>query len=287
MMRPPGWDAWRICAIALTCLVSGGCSAFTSGKGLNPFEHTHRLSDTAEELREANPGILHLPRELARQPLPPYTVEPGDVLSVQPVDAASPVRLPADQTVLSDGTIQLGEYGQVQVFGRTLPEVEGIVHALVTAKTPGAGAITARLVSRAGRVFYVLGEVNAPGAFPLHGRETVLDAILAAGGLTQRAAHNNIVLSRPSHPEECRTVLPVCYDQIVQLGDTTTNYQIAPGDRVFVPGKTLAEKLFGDDDSCSCGVHVPCVAPAARIHAECLPTPPRRGTIPVSSVFHP
>jgi protein involved in polysaccharide export with SLBB domain len=267
MMGPPGWDAWRICAIALTCLVSGGCSAFTSGKGLNPFEHTHRLSDTAEELREANAGILDVPRELARQPLPLYTVELGDVLSVQPVDATSPVRLPADQTVLPDGTIHFGEYGQVQVFGRTLPEVEGVVHAVVAAKTPGVGAIAARLVSRPSKVFYVLGEVNAPGAFPLHGRETVLDAILEAGGLTQRASHDNIILSRPSHPDECRTVLPVCYDQIVQLGDTTTNYQIAPGDRVFVPGKTLTEKILGDDDLCSCGAHVPCVLPA-RIHAE-------------------
>jgi hypothetical protein len=32
-------------------------------------------------------------------------------------------------------------------------------------------------------------------------------------------------------------VLPVCFKEIVQLGDTTTNYQLAPGDRVFIPAK--------------------------------------------------
>ena len=69
------------------------------------------------------------------------------------------------------------------------------------------------------------------------GRSGHYAAILAAGGLTDRASRRSIILSRPTHPDGCRVVLPVCYDEIVQLGDTTTNYQIAPGDRIFVPVK--------------------------------------------------
>jgi polysaccharide export outer membrane protein len=38
-------------------------------------------------------------------------------------------------------------------------------------------------------------------------------------------------------------VLPVCYDDIVQTGDTATNYQIFPGDRVFVPSPGFLEQL--------------------------------------------
>ncbi|HEY2909918.1 MAG TPA: hypothetical protein VGI99_06715, partial [Gemmataceae bacterium] len=42
----------------------------------------------------------------------------------------------------------------------------------------------------------------------------------------------------------CRIVYPVCYTNIVQLGDTTTNYQIQPGDRIYVPGRGLLEGIF-------------------------------------------
>jgi hypothetical protein len=83
-----------------------------------------------------------------------------------------------------------------------------------------------------------------PNAYPLSGRETVLDAIVQAGGLTRRAARDQIVLSRPTHPDGCRVVYPVCYDQIVQLGDTSTNYQLMPGDRVFVPSQNMLATLL-------------------------------------------
>src|SRR5437764_1093685 len=83
-----------------------------------------------------------------------------------------------------------------------------------------------RLVPRVSKVFYVLGEVNSPGTFACSGRETVLDAILIAGGLTPRAAKGRIILTRPTAPKGCRMVLPVCYDDFVQEGDTSTNYQV-------------------------------------------------------------
>src|SRR5207244_3575929 len=115
------------------------------------------------------------------------------VLLVQSTDLDSPVRLPGDQPVLPDGTINLGKYGQLVVFGKTVPEIEAMVKSVVTTQTPNAGFISVRLVSRQSKVYYVLGEVNSPGFFQLSGHETVLDAILAAGGLTDKASRNNII----------------------------------------------------------------------------------------------
>src|SRR5205823_5081250 len=197
----------------------------------------------AKELRQAAPEPLPLARELDKRLLPGYVVEPGDVLLIQPADFDSPVRLPADQPVLLDGTINLGRYGHVVVAGKTVTEISASVRSTVEAQTKDAGPITVRLINRVSKVFYVLGEVNAPGSFPVQGRETVLDAILAAGGLTDRASRRNIILSRPTSPEGCRVVIPICYREIVQLGDTSTNYQIAPGDRIFVPTRSLLEEL--------------------------------------------
>jgi protein involved in polysaccharide export with SLBB domain len=221
------------------------------------------MLDTTKEVRQVT--VSALPRELDKRTAPTFIVEPGDVLLVQPADLDSPVRLPGDQPVLPDGTIQLGKYGRPMVAGRTVEEIEGIIQTLVAAKTANAGAITVRLVTRQSKVFYVLGEVNAPGAFTLSGRETALDAILLAGGLTDRASHANIVLSRPTAPCSCRIVLPICYDEIVQLGDTSTNYQIQAGDRIFVATRTLCEDL-------SLGRKKPC-APCGQSHGACLLPP--------------
>jgi polysaccharide export outer membrane protein len=219
--------------LRVAVLLMTGCSL--AGTGLNFFPQGHRLTDAAKAVRNSSTAPLPLPRELDKRALPPYTVEPGDVLLVTPGNLDSPVRVPADQPVLPDGTIHLGRYGSVVVAGQTVNEIEAMVRDAVRAQEPNAGPIIVRVVTRVSKVYYVLGEVNAPGAFTLNGRETVLDGILAAGGLNDRASRRDIILSRPTRPDGCRVVLPVCYSEIVQLGDTTTNYQLAPGDRIFVP----------------------------------------------------
>lgn len=109
--------------------------------------------------------------------------------------------------------------------------------------TIAVNEISVRLVTWDSKKIYVLGEVNSPGSFTFIGNETVLDAIIEAGGLNSKANHHQIVITRPSDCNGCRTVMQVCYDQIVQLGDTSTNYQLRPGDRVFVPSLTFADDL--------------------------------------------
>jgi protein involved in polysaccharide export with SLBB domain len=224
----------RIPYFALIGLFLSGCSS-TAANLLGLFPEGHRLIPQAKQLRQAYPDAQPFPRELDKRVAGPYVVEPGDVVLVQPVSLDSPVRLPGDQTVLADGTIKLGRYGQISVVGKTIPQIETEVRARIESQTKDAGPIAARLVTRVSKVYYVLGEVNAPGAFPLQGRETVLDAILAAGGLNDKASRRNITLARPTPAGGCRIVLPICYNEIVQLGDTATNYQIAAGDRIFVP----------------------------------------------------
>jgi protein involved in polysaccharide export with SLBB domain len=244
--------------VGLLTALTAGCSA-VPGRGLTLFPEGHPLIDQAKALRSAYPTPLPLPKELDKRPLPPYTVEPGDVLLIQPADLDSPLRLPGDQPVMPDGTISLGRYGQVQVAGKTVAEIATAVHAFVVAQATDAkekdvGPIVVRVVTRVSKVYYVLGEVNAPGAFTLNGRETVLDGIIAAGGLTDKASRRNIILSRPTRPDSCRVVLPICYREIVQLGDTSTNYQLLPGDRIFVASRGFHEELFHKKEECApCG----------------------------------
>jgi polysaccharide export outer membrane protein len=269
--------------VLLAGCVLSGCSV-SPGNYLILFPEGHPLIDQAQAMRSAAPEALPIPKELNKHVLPPYTVEPGDVLLVQPADLDTPIRLPGDQPVLTDGSINLGRYGRLIVAGQTVDQIEAeirvaIQNFLAAQPRPPAGTgaavgeprlpmpsevgpIAVRIVTRVSKVYYVLGEVNAPGSFTLNGRETVLDGILAAGGLNERASRRNIILARPTHPGGCRVVLPICYYEIVQLGDTSTNYQLAPGDRIYVPTRTLLEQLSHQQAEClPCGrAQMPCTA---------------------------
>ena len=238
-------SAWRIAALILFLGGLSGCAGGLGGRSL-ALTGANILTPSAKVLRHESAPPPGIARELDKQSADAYVIEPGDVLLVQPASLDSPLRLPGDQVVLPDGTIQLGQFGHLNVAGKSLPMIEGEVNALFKAKLPDAGVVVVRLVTRDSKVFYVLGEVNSPGAFPLRGRETVLDAIAGnAGGLNTNASRRKIILSRPTGPDSCRIVLPVRYNAIVQLGDTTTNYQIRAGDRIFVPTRSMWEDLCG------------------------------------------
>lgn len=293
-----------ILIVILAALMPAGCSLGSGSSRFTLFPEGHKLLDSAKAIKSAYTEPQAVPRELDKRVAAPYTVEPGDVLLVQPADLDSPVRFPGDQPVLPDGTINLGRFGQVVVAGKTVPEIEMLVKAqidgvLKTQPVPReprdlgiqrdvheVGPITVRVVTRQSKVYYVFGEVNAPGSFTLKGNETVLDAIVSAGGLNDRASRSNIILSRPTVPNSCRIVLPVCYSEIVQLGDTSTNYQLAAGDRIYVPTRNPMDSCFLHKKKKDCppcgGPQSPCLGLGASAPACEYKTEPGNITPPPS-----
>jgi polysaccharide export outer membrane protein len=287
------WCALAVLAAGSLAVLSG-CS--TAGGASSLFPNSHTLLRTTKQLAESARRYAPLPRELDKRALLPYFVQPGDVLLLEVTDLEADVRLPVDQTVMPDGTIDLSEYGRLVVAGLTVEEIEQLV--LTTVRTAEndqtINPINVRLSVAESAVYYVLGEVNSPGAYPIIGHETVLDALMAAGGLSDSASERNIILSRPTPPPSCRVVLPICYDHIVQLGDTTTNYQVQPGDRIYVGTRTFCEAIrFWQTGSSTCpdcttgGCRNPVlpIAPPFAVEAEPLIGAPE--VVPVSPTSDP
>lgn len=270
----PKWGNRVNPAVLVLLAMLVGCSS--SGGTFTLFPTADHLMKTTNFVRRGVPRQSAVPRELDKTVIPEYILQPGDVLVVEPTALDSPIRFTADQTILADGTIDLGRYGRLIVAGKTVEQVEVDVMAAVRAQETGpVDPINVRLVNPQSAVYYVLGEVESPGSYPFVGRETVLDAILAAGGLSDRASQCNIILSRPTQPDGCRIVLPVCYRQIVQLGDTTTNYQLMPGDRVFVATREFGEGLFSKKSCPMCkGLQCPCPPNSALMPSLPTVTPP-------------
>ena len=194
--------------------------------------------------REVHPtGIVDFnqPRELDKTTQPPYVVEPGDQLAIS-VRPTSIFFSQPTVTVQTDGLIDLEFYGDLLVAGATLGEIEQrLLQRVMEAnqnrksKLTEPIEVTVRLVSSASKYYYVLGKVRDPGRVPLNTSITVLDAIMNAG-LLSYSHPNEAYLSRPHQPGTPPLILKIDWEAITKFGDTTTNYQVMPGDRIIVPG---------------------------------------------------
>lgn len=212
--------------LSVLTAVSGGCSAL----------------DRHAEKKVPQYGVVNacIPRELQMTTMPAYVVEPPDELDV----VVRPASLDVPQstaTVQADGTIDLGFAGDVYVTGLTLREVEAKIAAQLTPlarqrRIREPVEVSVRLVNgRESKRFYVLGTVTNQASFPITGNETVLDGILQAQ-LRQNSLPEKAYLVRP-HPAGGKDqVFAIDWFGIKDRGETLTNYQLMPGDRIVVPG---------------------------------------------------
>jgi polysaccharide export outer membrane protein len=183
-------------------------------------------------------------RELAKVPLQRYVIEPPDELDIQIKPAPADWNL-STVTVQQDGVVDLGFLGDVYVAGLTLEEAENRIAQQATEadlrnapddmKKSRRYRASVRLTNNQSKYYYVLGTVNTQGRFPIRGNETVLDAILQAG-LKSNSLPEKAYLVRPHPVGGHDEVLKIDWCGIKDRGDTLTNYQLFPGDRVVVPG---------------------------------------------------
>jgi polysaccharide biosynthesis/export protein len=139
--------------------------------------------------------------------------------------------------VRPDGTISLGTYGSVYIAGLNLGQVKCVVEKYLSEYLVNP-QITVDMLSYNSKKYYVIFDGGGYGQqvfpLPVTGNETVLDAISRVGGLAPVSSTRKIVLARPSPVQMgCNQILPVDW-KAVEMGSTATNYQIFPGDRIYV-----------------------------------------------------
>ena len=78
-----------------------------------------------------------------------------------------------------------------------------------------------------------MGEAAQPAAIPYRDDMTVLDVMIAVGGLTQFAAGNRTVVVRQVEGES--RSFRVRLDDLLKDGDVSANVEMLPGDVVIVP----------------------------------------------------
>lgn len=204
-----------------------------------------------------------VPRELSKVTLPPYVIEPPDILQIDVLlppepgkDAAAPPKystalppqpISGQHLVRPDGTVGLGIYGSVQVSGLTMDQARERIREFVSQqanKDPKALQVAVDVIAYNSKVYYVISDGAGFGeqvaAFPIVGSETVLDALGRVGGIPAVGSKRHIWVARRSPYPNCPDqILPVDWCNIAQAGATNTNYQVLPGDRIYVKAQPL------------------------------------------------
>ncbi len=175
---------------------------------------------------EANAAVEeHLARSLA-----------APVVSVTLGDMAAKQQIMGEHLVAPDGTVTLGSYGSVSVVGMTLAEVKVTVEGHLSQHLDNP-EVSVDVYAYNSKVYYVItqgaGLGDAVYRFPVTGNETVLDAISNINGLDE-VSSKRIWIARPTRQPGNIQVLPVSWEGITAQAAVGTNYQVLPGDRVFV-----------------------------------------------------
>ncbi len=148
--------------------------------------------------------------------------------------------------VRMDGTVGLGIYGNVYVNGMTRDQARCAVERHLSQHIHNP-RVSLDVLAYNSKKYYVVVDGGGAGEqvvpLPSTGNETVLDAIASIQGLPSVASKADIWVARPAPGCSTDQILPVKWNAIVQGAQTETNYQVLPGDRIYVK----ADKLIALD----------------------------------------
>ena len=146
-------------------------------------------------------------------------------------------RISGEHLVGPDGTVTLGRYGSVQVVGLTLAEAQRTLSEFL-APYFHEPEVSISVYSFNSKVYYVVTQGGGLGdglaRLPYTGNETVMDAVSQINGLSQ-VSSTRIWIARPGKDSRGENqILPVDWLGITQRGEVDTNYQLLPGDRLYI-----------------------------------------------------
>lgn len=158
-------------------------------------------------------------------------------VSLSLVASAGAQQVTGQHLVAMDGRVNLGTYGAVFVAGMTIEQARAAIEEQLKDKLEDPEVFVDVLAYNS-KVYYVVTQGAGLGdnviRAPITGNETVIDAVATLGGISQ-VSSKRMWIARPApNGVGCEQILPINWNEIVQGASTTTNYQLMPGDRLFI-----------------------------------------------------
>jgi polysaccharide export outer membrane protein len=176
--------------------------------------------------------LLAVPSHAQTQGSSGYRIGPKDLIEIKVFEVPE---LNIERRVSAEGTINLPLVGDVPVQGLTDVELADRIKAMLEAKLLQRASVAVQVREFRSKPISVLGAVKQPGNLSLSGRWTLLEALSAAGGLTDDHADKIYVLRRAENGLSDQISINV--DDLMMRADPDANVPIIANDIINVPAK--------------------------------------------------
>ena len=160
-----------------------------------------------------------------------YIVGPGDTLNITvwrnpELSQTVPVR--------PDGKVSTPLVDELVAQGKTTVEIARDIEKALSklVRDPVVTVIVTNFVGPYSEQIRVVGEATKPQALPYKQKMTVLDVMIAVGGLTDFADGNAASITRTSEGDKRYSVR---LKDLLKRGDTSANVEMKPGDILTIP----------------------------------------------------
>lgn len=206
-----------ISAVLASILLAGSCYAqgFSADAG-SPVTPAKQPQQTAPALAE----------------VPQYLIGPGDTLNVFVWRNAE---LTTTIPVRPDGRISIPLVEDLIAAGKTPTQLAREIEAALSrfVREPSVTVIITSFAGSYRQLVRVIGEATQPQALPYRERMTLLDVLIAVGGLTEYAAGNRATIVRDQQGVQRK--IRVRIHDLIKDGDIEANVEMLPGDILIIP----------------------------------------------------
>jgi polysaccharide export outer membrane protein len=168
-----------------------------------------------------------------------YPIGPKDLVEVRVLEVPE---LNVERRVSDPGTIELPLLGEFSVSGLTAGEARDRLETLLTTKYVNRATVSVTIREYANKPVSILGAVKVPGALRVSGQWTLIQAISAAGGLSETAGKKIFVL-RGGGGGKAETI-EISRDELFRGASDRWNIPLFPGDVVNVPARASLTVYF-------------------------------------------
>ena len=165
-----------------------------------------------------------------------YRVGPRDLLEIKVIEIPE---LNVERSVSEGGTITLPMIGDFPVSGLTAEELRGKLESLLTSKYVNRADVSVVIKYFGSKPISILGAVQRPGSLNISGRWFLLQAISAAGGLTEAAGRKIYILRKKENGAS--EMVEVRTDDLFRGASETWNVPLFPGDVVNVSARSTVK----------------------------------------------
>jgi polysaccharide export outer membrane protein len=166
-----------------------------------------------------------------------YRIRSGDKLSIKFLYHAE-LDEPA-VVVRPDGFITLSIIDEVSAKGLTVAELKAVIEKACSESLLNP-VVSINLIEFVAPHIYVGGQVAKPGSYELRAGQTLMQAVILAGGFTREANRKMVLHARPAGEGKLKMT---AYNMMQMLSDSATTQEVLlwDGDYVFVQDSKLSK----------------------------------------------